>query len=100
MMTIGELIELLREKADELDQHDLSGRNAKVMIGWCDGENLTTVQSIDVQIMTHLERGNPYPFVMVRAHPHLDPDAMTMRGVAADADDHLAEWTRTNPDAD
>lgn len=98
MMTIGELINQLIEKSEELDP--LSGLNTKVMIGWCDSENLTTVQSIDVQVMTHLVRGNPYPFVMVRAHPHLDPDAMTMRGVAADADDHLAEWTRTNPDTD
>lgn len=92
-MNIGELIELLRASAGELDEHGLSGLNADVEIGWCDGENLVATDQIDASIMTHLQRGNAFTFLMIRGHPHLEPDGpLTMRAVAADADSQLAEW--------
>lgn len=100
-MTIGDLIDLLREKAGELDERDRSGLNVEVALAWCQEETLGVTREIDADVWTqiNIDTESRHALLLLRGHPHRDAGGPVVWTTPfPDADAQLERWAHEDPE--
>lgn len=100
-MKVHEAIALLQQKAGDLPD----GLDAELRVVMCDGDDTTISRTLEIDTMVRVDKqtmSKPSAWwVIVKGHPHLDEGGpQRMRGIAADADEHLREWESSRDDGD
>jgi hypothetical protein len=101
-MTVREVLERLNAVAQDLPL----GLESPVIVMLCDGTDAEGSRELEVDTLTwvNLKTGQDRSHaVMIRGHPHFDKEEgrpVSFRGVAADADTALREWSGKDSDSD